>query len=145
MTTVPMTYSLPVSESWPTLRRLADRLMHSFHAIAGRNKSYFVNDIPDQLYIDTNSEIIASILSGLLAAVVNNAKESCIRISAKIYGNVILVHVKDYNSINYYPVENGLQELQSLAEQVGGCVSVTSQRHNIATFAFSFPNLPLAA
>jgi hypothetical protein len=131
--------------SFSTLDELANRMIKSFSSQAIRNRNVFINDIPDHLYIDTDEDIIASVLSGMLSSVVRNAKESCIRLSAKIYGNVILVHIKDYNSINYHPVENSLQDLQPMAEKIGGCVSVTSQRHNVATFAFSFPNLPLAA
>jgi hypothetical protein len=137
--------SFQVVESWPTLRRMAGKLTESFRAIAERNQSYFVNDIPDQLYIDTDPELIASVVGGLLSAVVNNARESCIRMSAKIYGNVILLHIKDYNSIDYSNVGLNLSRLQPLAEKAGGAVSVTSQRQNVATYAFSFPNLPLAA
>jgi hypothetical protein len=131
--------------SFTTLDKLADRMIESFSPLAAHSRNHFVNDIPEQLYIDTDENILASILSGLLHAVVRNAKESCIRISAKIYSNVILVHIKDYNSINYCPVENSLSDLQFMAEKIGGSVSITSQRHNVATFAFSFPNLPLAA
>jgi hypothetical protein len=125
-----------------TLQQLVGCLMTSFLPAAERNNNHFVNDIPDDVWIDADRELVASVLSGMIAAVVKNAKESCIRLSAKIYGNVILVHVKDYNSVNYYPVENGLQQLQPLAERVGGSVGVTSQRDNVTTFAFSFPNLP---
>jgi hypothetical protein len=145
MTIAPVTPFSPIQEAWPTLRNMASCLANSFMPVAQRNKSYFVNDIPDELYIDTDPELVSSVLSGLLSAVVRNAKESCIRLSAKIYNNVILVHVQDYNNFNYSPVENGLQQLQSIAEKMGGNVSVTSQRHNVATFAFSFPNLPMAA
>ena len=128
-----------------TLRELAACLSGSFLPLAQQNKSVIINDIPEDLFIDTNTEVVASILGGLLSAVVKNAKESHISISAKLYGNVVLVHVKDYNNINYSLVENKLRSLQPLAEKIGGAVSVTSQRHNVTTFAFSFPNLPLAA
>jgi hypothetical protein len=129
-------------QSVSTLQQLVGCLMTSFIPVANRNNNHFENDIPDDVYIDTDMELVATVLSGLLGAVTKNAKDSCIRLSAKIYGHVILVHVKDYNSVNYFPVENRLQQLQSLAEKIGGAVGVTSQRHNVTTFAFSFPNVP---
>ena len=143
--TVLKTLETETLSSFCTLDKLAEDMIKSFSPLATRNKSFFLNDIPGHLYIDTDPDIVAAIISGLLSAVVKNAKESCIRLSAKIYGNVILMHIKDYNSINYCPVENTLKKLQPMAEKVGGSVSVTSQRHNVATFAFSFPNLPMAA
>jgi len=143
--TVLKTLETETLSSFCTLDELAGSMIKSFGPLAARNKSVILNDIPDHLYIDTDPDIIAAVLSGLLSAVIRNAKESCIRLSAKIYTNVILVHIKDYNSLNFCPIENSLQQLQPMAEKVGGSVSVTSQRHNVATFAFSFPNLPMAA
>jgi hypothetical protein len=127
------------------LRELAGSLADTFSRVATRNKNFFLNDIPEDLCIDTDSELVATVMSGLMYAVVRNAKESCIRLSAKTYGNVVLVHVKDCNNSDYCQVETGLKQLMPVAEKMGGCVSVTSQRHKVATFAFTFPNLPMAA
>lgn len=127
------------------LRQMAGRLANSFLPVAMHNKSFFINDIPENLYVDTNPNLVASVLGGLLSSVVSHAKDSCIRLSAKAYSNVILVHVKDCNSFSHYSPENGLKQLQLLAEKMGGFVSVTSQRENVTTFAFSFPNMPLTA
>lgn len=132
-------------ESVSTLQQLVGSLMQTFVPVASRHKNHFINDIPDDLYIDADRELVASVLSGMMSAVLKNAKDSCIRLSAKLYGNVVLVHIKDYNSFNYFPIENGLHQLQPLAEKVGGSVSVTSQRQNVTTLAFSFPNMPMAA
>jgi hypothetical protein len=128
-----------------TLSELAQNLTSGFLPLARANKSVIVNDIPEDLFIDTDTELVASIFGGIMASVVKNSKESYIRLSAKIYGNVILLHIKDHNNFNYSSVENKLKQLLPLAEKIGGSVSVTSQRNNVATFAFSFPNLPLAA
>jgi hypothetical protein len=145
MTTLSKTRKPDSLESGSTLRHLTSQITNSFSPVATRNKSVFINDIPDNLYLQADRELVTSVLSGLVSAVVRNAKESRIRLSAKIYSNVVLVHVKDYNSLNHSRVESGLQELQPLAEKMGGSVGVTSQRHNIATYAFSFPNQPMAA
>lgn len=133
------------SQDFVTLSELTSNLSAGFLPLARTNKSVIVNDIPEDLFIDTDIELVASIFAGLLAAVVKNAKESYIRLSAKVYGNVILLHIKDHNNFNYCTVENKVQQLIPLAEKIGGSVSVTSQRNNVATFAFSFPNLPMAA
>jgi len=49
--------------------------------------------------------MLASVLSGLLSAVVTHSKNSCIRLSAKIYGNVVLVQVKDSTASNTAPLK----------------------------------------
>ena len=140
-----LNFSPEARQDFITLSELANNLSSGFLPQARTNKSVIVNDIPEDLFIDTDLELVASIFAGLLAAVVKNAKESYIRLSVKVYGNVLLLHIKDHNNYNYCPAENNLKQLLPLAEKIGGSVSVTSQRNNVTTFAFSFPNLPLAA
>lgn len=126
------------------LCHVANRLVKSFLPQATRNKSFFVNEIPENLFIGNNPQLVASVLSGLISFVVSHTKDSCIRLSAKVYNQVILMHVKDCSS-SCHTVENELRQLQPIAEKIGGIVSVTSHRMNVTTFAFSFPNLPIAA
>jgi hypothetical protein len=126
------------------LRHVADQLVSTFLPLAARNKSLFVNEIPENITIGNNPELVASVLGGLISSVVSNTRNSCIRLSAKVYSQVVLLHVKDCSSYSH-PVEHRLKQLQPIAEKIGGVVSITSQRMNMITFAFSFPNHPLAA
>lgn len=87
--------------------------------------------------------MLASVLSGLLSAVVTHSKNSCIRLSAKIYGNVVLVQVKDSTASNTGAVENEVRQLQPIAEKMLGSVIVNSYRKNMTTITFAFPNMPL--
>ena len=127
----------------PGLHELTAQLVNAFIPRASSNKSFFVNDIPVKLSLRTNQEMLASVLSGLLSAVVTHSKESCIRLSAKIYGNIVLMQVKDSASSNIRAVKNEVRKLQPIAEKMLGSVSVTSQRKNLTTITFGFPNLPL--
>ena len=126
------------------LRQVANQLVSTFLPLAARNKSLFVNEIPENITISNNPQLVASVLSGLISSVVSNTKNSCIRLSAKVYSQVILLQVKDSSS-HSHPAEHRLKQLPPIAEKIGGVVGVTSQRMNMTTFAFSFPNLPLAA
>ena len=125
------------------LHELTTQLVNTFIPTASSNKSFFVNDIPARLPLATNQQMLASVLSGLLSAIVTHAKDSCIRLSAKIYGNVVLVQVKDSASSNTAAVENEVRKLQPIAEKMFGSVSVTSQRKNLTTISFGFVNLPV--
>jgi hypothetical protein len=127
------------------LRQLTDDLIDSLVSAAMDNDSYFVNEIPDELDIDTDPQLVASVLGGMLSTVAQHAKSSCIRISAKIYHDVILVHVKDCNNSQNYDIYHSLQELKPLAEKIGGIIDVNSLRLKVTTVVFSFPNLPVAA
>lgn len=125
------------------LHEVVNSLVTSFNVVATTNKNFFVNEIPGHLQLATDPQMIASVLSGLLSSVVSYTKDSCIRLSAKIYGNVVLVQVKDSTGCNSNVIASQVQKLQPLAERMRGSVGITSQRNNITTITFGFPNLPL--
>jgi signal transduction histidine kinase len=131
------------AEKFSGLHQLADCLVNSFLLRDTSNKSFFFNEIPDRLYLETDQEMLASVLSGLLSAVASHTEDSCIHLSAKTYGNVVLVKVKDSSGLNIDAVESEVCKLQPLAEKMRGSVSVTSQRKKLTTITFGFPNLPL--
>jgi len=125
------------------LHEVVDQLVKTFTAKATSNKNFFVNEIPGHLQLGRDPQVIASVLGGLLSAVVSYAKDSCIQLSAKMYGNVILVRVRSSSDFNINGIENQLQTLLPLAERMRGAVGFTSQRNNITTICFGLSNLPL--
>ncbi len=125
------------------LYELASRLVNTFLDKASRNNSFFINEIPQDLLLDANPQMFASVLSGLLSTVVSFAKDSCIRLTAKTYGNVILLQVKDSNTFYKYSIDKEIEKLQPLAEKMKGSISVTSQRKKLTTITFGFPNFQL--
>jgi hypothetical protein len=127
------------------LQTLVGRLIASVIPATVRHKSFLVNDIPAGLNLTANTDRVVAVLSNLFNTVAAHAIDSCIRISAKVYGNIILVQLRDRNSINTYTIAHSLQEVQPIAESLGGYVGITSQRKNETTIVFSFPNLPAAA
>lgn len=127
-----------------TLDCLVSLLATSVLPTAVRRKSFIINEVPHEFFIATDGNMLASILSGLLQTVVTHAENSCIRIAAEGYGNIVLIHLKDSGNFNNRPVANDLQQVQQLAKKIGGCVSISNQREEM-TIAFTFPNLPQAA
>src|SRR6266496_160314 len=103
------------------LQNLVDGLIKTLLPVAERNNTSIVNDVPSKLSIGGDENTVASVISGLLRSVINNARESCIRISAKeMYGKMVMVSVKDSNSYNTYAVACSLQDVVPLAQKIGG-------------------------
>jgi len=122
------------------LQNVVDKLIHTLSPVAIRNNSSIVNDIPSKLDIGADENTVISVISGLLRSVINNARESCIRISAKeMYGKIVTVMVKDSNSFNTYAVACSLQDVVPLAEKIGGHLDITNERKKVTTIAFRFP------
>ena len=110
-----------------------------------RNKCLIINDVPEGIQVNNNEELLSSILSNLIGLVITNAENSHIRITAKLFGNVVLLHVKDDGSLNYDLISSKLTTMQTLAARLGGYVGFTSFRNKLTTIAFSFTNIAHAA
>lgn len=127
-----------------TLKALTGKLIQSFTNDAGKNQSFFINDIPSHVVVDHNQAWVSSVISGLLDTIVHHCRETCIRLTARQYGYVVVLEVRESGSINSYAMACALQTSNSMAEQIGGCLSI-SVHEPTTTVAFSFPNLPIAA
>ena len=127
------------------LKQLTSHLATKFTPLAVNNNSFFVNDIAGDILVGHNREWISSVISGLLAAIVSNTKDACIRFTAKKYGHVIVFEVEESGCIGSYAMACGLQDVQSLAARIGGTLNISIQKPSNTKVAFSFPNLPVAA
>jgi hypothetical protein len=125
------------------LNDTVDRVVKTLLPKASKNKNFFVNDIPDHFQLGKDAHVIASVLGGLLSTVVSYAKDSCIWLSAKLYGDVVLVHVKNSNGFRCNAIENQLQQLQRIAGKTRGTVGFTTHESNITSVTFGFSNLPV--
>ena len=128
-----------------SLNQLLSKLLPGFQQLAVDRKSFFINDVPRNILVNTDNNIVASVLADLLRIVSSKADNSCIRISAKSFHDVILIHVKDNNGCNNYVLDANFFQVQPLADKIGGFIDVTSQRKKATTIAFSFSNLPKQA
>src|SRR5437667_10430078 len=105
-----------------TLSHLIDQLMTSLSLQATEKKSVIVNDVGDDMFIHTDKNILASILSDLLTITIKHTENNCIRVSAKFYGNIILMHVKNNDKSKDSVFVQSLRQVQPLAEKLGGCI-----------------------
>jgi nitrate/nitrite-specific signal transduction histidine kinase len=133
------------TQSQVALHLMINQLSVSTLPTAIRRENVVVNDIPAALYVHTDAHKLAAVIGSLLNTVIGHSKNSYIRVSAKSYGDVTLVHIKDNGRLNSPAFAGSLIEIQQLAERIGGSVSVTSYRNDVTTVALSFVNLPAAA
>jgi len=123
-----------------TLQELVDRLVTGELSAVLQKESFIVNEVPGELVIAADEKMLAGVLKGLLHIVVSNAKNSCIRVAAKVYGDIVLVHVRDTRRSDNRTIMQRMEEIQTLAGKVGGCVTVCNQQEEAITLAFSFFN-----
>jgi len=128
------------AQPYETLNELVDQLMVSLLPRTLQQKSLIVNDVPDELFVNTDKNVLATIVSYLLNETVSNTEHNCIRVTAKKFGNITLVHVKNNDISHEISISNGLQYIQPMAEKLGGCISITSNKIKGTTIAFTFNN-----
>jgi glucose-6-phosphate-specific signal transduction histidine kinase len=122
------------------LYSLVNRISESLAPTARRNKSHIINNVSEEICIEANEDKVASVLSRLLNIVILHSENSCVRISAKNFRNVVLLHIKDDGCLSYDSISNSLTHIQQQAEKIGGFVGFTSYRNKLTTIAFSFTN-----
>jgi hypothetical protein len=122
------------------LQNLVQRLAQPLLPLAVRNNSFVVNDVAPHHGLHSDKITVSAVIDGILRSVINNARESCIRISAhELYSNIMEISVKDTNSFNAYAVACSLQDIVKLAQQAGGQLDIMNERQRITTIVFRFP------
>jgi hypothetical protein len=125
------------------LRDLVSHLTNSFICRTGSNNSFFINEIPAGMQLDTDTSVFASVFTGLLDAVFAYTKDSCIRMTAATYGNVIFLKIKDSNNPHIECMDTEMKKLKPVADMMHGSLNVTVQNKKFITITFGFPNLPI--
>lgn len=104
-----------------------------------------INDIPDQFTVATDVRKLSLVLQELLQQVAGRCPDADIRISAKAYHGVVLLHIKEKARLNTPEFACELVKIQEIAEKMGGTLSITSYRNGTTTITFSFINRRYAA
>jgi len=127
------------------LHHLVTRLTGNYLVIAENNHSFFVNNIPDNLPVANNSQWIASVINRMLSIVTSHVRNTCIRLSAKRHGHTTILEIQESGTVNGFALASDLQHVNLLAEQIGGCLSISLPKSETTSIAFSFPDQPLVA
>lgn len=127
------------------LQHLVTRLTGNHLAVAVNNHSFFVNNIPANLPVENNSQWIASVINRMLSIVTSNVRNTCIRLSARKHGHVTVLEIQESGTVNGFALASDLQHVNSLAEQIGGCLNISLPRSETTSIEFRFPDLPTVA
>lgn len=143
METETVNYSTPGNPI--PLQRLVSALINVKLESLVRKQSFFINEVQQHLPLNADRNVVTNVLDFLLQNVLNETGSSCIRISAKEYSQVMLIHIYDKHESSYGKENLVSDEIRVEAKKIGGFVGITRHQKNQTVIAFSFPNLPLAA
>jgi hypothetical protein len=125
----------------PSLREVIYDLIFVDSSFAARKGDLIFNEVNSHIRILNNPKKIRGILKRILDLIILVTKKSQIRISAKTYTNVVLVHFKENNIQNISFVSDELRHLSPEAEQLGGYLGITRYQNTFTTIVFTFLNV----
>jgi hypothetical protein len=121
-----------------SLYDLIDNTIRSSLPFALRSHNLILNEISSGFSVHCDKQTLSEIIRQVLNSIMEFSKSSYIRISAKRYHEIVLIHFKDFNILNKTQAPYKLQPIQPLASVIDGHVGVTSFRQYETTIALSF-------
>lgn len=88
-----------------SLYQLVSRLITSLQPLAVKRNNILLNDIPRELSLDVDQDMVAYVLSQLVNNAVSNAEDQCIHIEAVINNDHQMLRVKDIHTHIYHTME----------------------------------------
>jgi hypothetical protein len=138
--------NITTTEDTIGLQVMVGRITAGTVSAASRKHSFVVNDVPSDILVGTDEHMLAAVFGSLLNTVISHTDNCCIRISAKLYGNVVLVNLKESYAVSGHAFTGSIRQVQQLAERIGGAVSICNEKTRETSIILSFANnLPLAA
>lgn len=142
-----MTMDYPMAMTEPDtvyLDELVSRILKSFQPVAVKHQSIFVNEIPHDLAVNTDEQLLAAVIGDLCRTIAAESRNNCIRVSARNFHNVVLFHFRKSGE-KHAASSSSLQKIQPLAEKLGGCITLNHIRNESTLITFSFLNTTQAA
>lgn len=104
------------------------------------NSITIINDVPAEMLVSTNKNILATITGSLLDIIVMNSQSDSIHITAKLIGNLTLVHLRSSDGAYTDSMASSMQKIEPMAETLGGCLTVSNSIRKGLSMAFTFMN-----
>jgi hypothetical protein len=123
-----------------SLQKCLNKVIADLKAGTIKQDDIIINDLPGELLVSTHKEILAEIIKYLVNTVVINSKNNIIHISAKLVGNITLMHIRNSHAEYSNDIAERLQGIESMAERLGGCVTISNNRMYGLNLVFTFIN-----
>ncbi|MBS1656254.1 MAG: HAMP domain-containing histidine kinase [Bacteroidetes bacterium] len=125
------------------LHQFVEKILNGLQSGISLQTSAIINDVHPDIQVTTDNEMLASVLSRLIHNSLTYSENSTIRISAKHYSALTLIHVKTSHAHSGITLSVG--QIQPLAEKIGGCISVSNNKDDGITLTLTFLNNLAAA
>lgn len=123
-----------------SLRKCVNQLITNLKPATIKDGDIIINDLPEEMFVSTHKETLTEILHCLLNTIAVNGHRHIIHISAKMIGNITLMHFRNNHSEYNDEIADSLQKTEPLAERLGGCVTISNNKMYGLNLTFTFIN-----
>ncbi|MBN9384138.1 MAG: HAMP domain-containing histidine kinase [Chitinophagaceae bacterium] len=93
------------SEPLVSVHQIVSKLISSLQPLAVKRNNILLNDIPRDLSVNADQNMIAYVLSELVNTAVNSTENECIHIEAVFNNEHRMLRVKDFHTQVYHTME----------------------------------------
>lgn len=135
--------SIPVGMvAGTSLQQLVNSQVSELVTSSHKNRNIIINEITADVNLLADESRIAPVLEELLGAVIGNARNGRIYISAERFRDMITIEIEERNTYNGYALAYSIQALEPIARLAGGYIALKGQHQLTTKVSFSFPNIP---
>ncbi|MGC4036190.1 MAG: hypothetical protein QM764_09525 [Chitinophagaceae bacterium] len=124
-----------------SLHELISNLAVSYTPLAARRSSFFINDIDRKINLQIDNEVFISIVEKMILIILICENDACIRLSAKMYHDVVLLHIQVTNVLNSETVISQLDQLHIKVNELYGVIDVSTMPDKVASISFAILNM----
>jgi len=128
-----------------SLHNLVSELLQSLLPVTIRNHNLVLNEIPRDLCVRADENMLAYIFWNLINAAMHSAHNECIHIEAIPAGDRIIIRIRDVGTYFHHTISREYRLVQYVAEQLGGTISIENGKDHGTNAALCISNNLLAA
>ncbi|MDP4262402.1 MAG: hypothetical protein Q8941_07705 [Bacteroidota bacterium] len=99
-----------------------------------------INAVHPEMLVSTDKDTLTEIVACLLHTIIMNGLHPIIHFSAKLIGNITLIHIRTSNTGYNATLADNLHKVEPLAEKLGGCITLSNNKRYGLTLTFTFIN-----
>jgi len=127
------------------LHQLVSELVQSLLPLTVKRDNIILNEIPRDLCVRADENMLAYIFWNLINAAIQSTQNECIHIEAIPVGDCTMIRIKDVGSYFHHTISREYRQVQYVAEQLGGTISIGNGMDYGTNAALCISNSLLAA
>ncbi len=120
------------------LQQLINRLLAFYSPVAAKQKCYFINAASHGLYVNTDAELLGTLVGSLFYVVARCSRDTPILVTAACYNERAAISLQCSSNADSYHILSGFQHVELLSKELNGFLEVNNYDNRETTITFNF-------